>query len=51
MKKLLTTLWKGIISFLTTDTILLLIAYIGLLFCLTIGFSMIWTFWKAFFNL
>ena len=50
MKKLLTTLWKGIISFLTTDTIIMLIAYIGLLFCLTIGFSMIWTFWKAFFS-
>jgi hypothetical protein len=47
MKKLLTTLWKGIISFLTTDTIIMLIAYIGLLFCLTIGFSMIWTIWKA----
>ena len=51
MKRLLTILWRGMVSFFTTDTMILLIAYIGILFCLTFGFSMIWTFWKAFFNL
>jgi hypothetical protein len=47
MKKLLTTLWKGMVSFFTTDTILLLIAYIGILFCLAFGFDMLYTIWEA----
>jgi hypothetical protein len=47
MKKLLIQLWKGIISFLTTEDIILLIAYMGLLFCLVFGFGMLYTLWEV----
>lgn len=41
MKKLLQTLLKG------SDTILILIAYLGILFVLAFGFDMLYTIWKA----
>ena len=50
MKRVLTTLWRGMVSFFTTDTIVMLIAYIGILFCLTFGLNIIWTFWTLFFS-
>jgi hypothetical protein len=47
MKKLLITLWRGIVSFFTTEDMILLFAYMGLLFCLVYGFQMIYTLWEA----
>lgn len=47
MKKLLTTLWKGIVSFFTTEDMILLFAYIALIFILTFGFRMLYTIWEA----
>ena len=44
MTKLWTWLCKG------GEVWILLIAYIGILFILTFGLNIIWTFWKAFFN-
>jgi hypothetical protein len=41
MKKLLQTLLKG------SDTFLILIAYLGILFVLAFGFDMLYTIWKA----
>lgn len=44
MRKLWTWLSK------VAEVWIIFIAYLFLLFILTFGFNMIWTFWKAFFN-
>jgi len=44
MKKLLQTLLKG------SDTMLILIAYIGILFVLAFGFDILLTIWRALIN-
>lgn len=47
MKKLLTRLSNRIKTILLSEEAVLLIAYFGLLFCLTFGFDVLYTIWEA----
>jgi len=50
MKRVLTIMWRKLVTFLLCEETILLIAYFALLFILAFGFDILFTLWKAIIN-